>query len=88
MAEVTAMDLNEVMSNTKESVNRMVSIAESSQIKITQIREVTEGVNQIAVVVEMNSATAEETAASSQEQSSQAEILRNMIERFKINGDK
>ena len=77
MAEVTAMDLNEVMSNTKESVNRMVSIAESSQIKITQIREVTEGVNQIAVVVEMNSATAEETAASSQEQSSQAEILRN-----------
>ena len=35
MAEVTAMDLNEVMSNTKESVNRMVSIAESSQIKIT-----------------------------------------------------
>lgn len=88
MAEVTAMDLNEVMSNTKESVNRMASIAESSQIKITQIREVTEGVNQIAVVVEMNSATAEETAASSQEQSSQAEILRNMIERFKINGDK
>ena len=88
MAEVTAMDLNEVMSNTKESVNRMVSIAESSQIKITQIREVTEGVNQIAVVVEMNSATAEETAASSQEQSSQAEILRNMIERFKINGDR
>ena len=88
MAEVTAMDLNEVMSNTKESVNRMASIAESSQIKITQIREVTEGVNQIAVVVEMNSATAEETAASSQEQSSQAEILRNMIERFKINGDR
>lgn len=88
MAEVTAMDLSEVMSNTKESVNRMASIAESSQIKITQIREVTEGVNQIAVVVEMNSATAEETAASSQEQSSQAEILRNMIERFKINGGK
>ncbi len=88
MAEVTATDLNEVMSNTKESVNRMASIAESSQIKITQIREVTEGVNQIAVVVEMNSATAEETAASSQEQSSQAEILRNMIERFKINGGK
>lgn len=86
MAEVTATDLNQVMSNTKESVNRMASIAESSEIKITQIREVTEGVNQIAVVVEMNSATAEETAASSQEQSSQAEILRNMIERFKISG--
>lgn len=84
MAEITATDLNEVMQDTKESVTRMVSIAESSQTKIVQIQEITEGVNQIAAVVETNSATAQETAASSQEQSSQAQVLRDMIDKFQI----
>lgn len=86
MAEITATDLNEVMQDTKESVTRMVSIAESSQTKIVQIQEITEGVNQIAAVVETNSATAQETAASSQEQSSQAQVLRDMIDKFQIRG--
>lgn len=47
--------------------------------------QVTIGVDQISSVVQTNSATSEETAAASEELSSQAHMLRQLTERFKIN---
>ena len=42
------------------------------------------GVGQVAQVVQSNSATAEESAAASEELSSQAEMLKEMVSKFKL----
>lgn len=84
IADETAADLGDVMKKAVDSVEMMASIAESSQKKVEDIRVITEDVNKIAGIVENNSATAQETAASSEEQSSQAELLREMINKFHL----
>ncbi|MPN12492.1 hypothetical protein SDC9_159810 [bioreactor metagenome] len=45
-------------------------------------------VEQIAAVVQTNSATAEESAAASEELSGQAEMLKELIDNFKLREDK
>ena len=49
-----------------------------------EMLEATEGFNQISEVVQNNSATAEESAAASEELSSQATLLRNLVARFQL----
>jgi len=44
------------------------------------------GVDQISSVVQTNSATSEESAASSEELNSQAQLLKDMIRKFKTEG--
>ena len=50
------------------------------------IQQTTIGVDQISSVVQNNSATAEESAAASEELSSQAQILKDMVEKFQLPG--
>ncbi|MCG4734899.1 methyl-accepting chemotaxis protein, partial [Casaltella massiliensis] len=49
---------------------------------------VTLGVDQISEVVQTNSATSEESAAASEELSGQAQMLKSLIERFKLKSEK
>ena len=48
------------------------------------IAQINKGIEQVAQVVQNNSATAEESAAASEELSSQAELLKEMVSRFKL----
>lgn len=48
------------------------------------ISQVTEGLDQISAVVQTNSATSEESAAASEELASQAQILKDMVEQFRL----
>ena len=60
----------------------MSEIAEASDNQALAVSQITEGINQIAGVIESNSATSEESAASSQELSSQADMLKELVGRF------
>ncbi|MEG0878813.1 MAG: methyl-accepting chemotaxis protein, partial [Oscillospiraceae bacterium] len=51
------------------------------------IAQVTMGVDQISAVVQTNSATAEESAAASEELSGQAEMLKELVKKFKLKSD-
>lgn len=53
-------------------------------IEGTEIAQITQGIEQVSSVVQTNSATAEESAAASQELSGQAEMLKQMVGAFKI----
>ena len=53
-----------------------------------EIMQVTEGLDQISAVVQNNSATAEESAAASEELSSQANVLKSLVGKFKIAGER
>ena len=46
--------------------------------------QVTVGIDQISSVVQTNSATAEESAAASEELSSQAQVLKRLVGQFKL----
>ena len=62
----------------------MEKLAESSISEAESIAQLTTGVDQISAVVQTNSATSEESAAASQELSSQAVMMKQMVQRFQI----
>ncbi|MDL2225903.1 methyl-accepting chemotaxis protein [Eubacteriales bacterium OttesenSCG-928-M02] len=57
-------------------------IAEASNQQATGIAQINKGIEQLSQVVQTNSATAQEAAAASQELSSQAAMLREMVDYF------
>lgn len=80
----TADILQGTASDTQEIVQRVAQIADSYQEITQQLDQVDQGMVQIATVVQSNSATAEESAAASEELSGQADMLKQMIEGFKL----
>ena len=64
------------------------TIWEDAVAQTAEIQQINEGIEQINDVVQTNSATSEECAAASQEMSSEAESLREMIRKFKVAEDK
>ena len=64
-----------------EAVNQ---ISRASENQAASIAEVSEGIHQIADVVQKNSDTSEQTAASSEELSAQAQVLNELVEQFQL----
>lgn len=80
----TARQLENVVEGSKiitEEVNGVADALEEQTVSIVQIND---GVDHINDVVQTNSATSEECAAASQEMSSQASNLEDLISKFKI----
>lgn len=84
IAETTAKDLIGVMEESKETVSMMEKVSVSTQKEVIAMEGITKSVNQIADVIQTNSAAAQETAASSQEQHSQAELLSGLMAEIKL----
>ena len=80
----TAEQLQTVVSGAKEVVDTTGWIAEAARTQADSVVEVQERISQISDVVQTNSATAEESAATSQQLSSQAELLKNLVGRFRV----
>lgn len=88
IAGQTAAQLEEVAENSKLITTEVTNIAETLETQTTEIKQINERIEQINDVVQTNSATSEECAAASQEMSSEAESLREMIRKFKVAEDK
>ena len=88
IAGQTAAQLEEVAENSKLITTEVTNIAETLETQTTEIKQINEGSEQINDVVQTNSATSEECSAASQEMSSEAESLREMIRKFKVAEDK
>jgi methyl-accepting chemotaxis protein len=86
-ANETALSLNRIITTVNETSQLINEISRATGEQATSIAQVSQGVDQISSVVQTNSATSEESAASSEELNSQAQILKGMIERFKIKED-
>ena len=73
------------MVESTQTVSGIVDrIAEAAAEQSASIGQVNLGMEQISSVVQTNSATAEESAASSEELSSQAQILKGLVGQFKL----
>lgn len=84
IAQETAEQLSTVVEGANVIVTAINGIADASKAQATAIEQVTTGVDQIAGVVQTNSATAEESAATSEELSGQAQMLKELVGRFKL----
>jgi len=84
LADSTAESLLEVVENVKKSTVLVSEITLASDEQAQSIKQVNSGILEISDVVQSNSATAEESAAASEELMAQAETLNKMIEQFKL----
>ena len=71
-----------------ESVNAMHDvigqISEASSTQAEAISQISAGIDQISAVVQTNSATAEESAAASQELTGQSQMMKKLVEQFRL----
>ena len=84
IADETAQSLSTVVSGVEDVTKTIGQITSAAMQQATSIRQVTQGIDQISSVVQTNSATAEESAAASEELSGQAMLLKNLVGRFKL----
>lgn len=63
---------------------KMATVVEAVEQQTVAITQVNVGIDQISAVVQSNSATGEECAAVSEELSSQASLLRSLMDTFQL----
>lgn len=80
----SAESLNEVKESSEKSKQLVADIANEMQREAVSIAEITTGLEQIAQVVQENSATAEQSSASSQELNDHATELKNMVDKIEV----
>ncbi|MDL2219840.1 HAMP domain-containing methyl-accepting chemotaxis protein [Ruminococcaceae bacterium OttesenSCG-928-O06] len=84
----TTESLTQIMQGIAETSESLQTVAEQSESAKAATAQVTLAVDQVAQVVQQNSATSEQSAAASQEMSSQAQVLQQLIAEFKLKGSK
>ncbi|MBW9172618.1 MCP four helix bundle domain-containing protein [Clostridium estertheticum] len=88
IANNTADSLNEIVKGVSNAATLVGEIAAASNEQATAIYQINKGIEQVSDVVQTNSATAEQSAAASEELSSQAIMLKNMVGEFNLKGGK
>ena len=73
-----------LVGSVDEAVSIVRSITADANAESEELEKITEGVEQIASVIQRNTATAEESAASSEELSGQAALLKSLTDRFEL----
>ena len=98
LLESSAMSVqegNSIVLKVNETLKAISEIARDNSVKTANIQtnsatqseamaQITIGIDQVAQVIQQNSATAEESAAASQEMSSQSDLMEEMIEQFRL----
>ncbi len=85
IANATAEALEKIVTSVDNSVKLGEEIAMQSEAQAASIMQLNRGIEQLSLVVQSNSATAQEGAAASQELSGQAELLKDKISAFCLN---
>lgn len=86
IADATQKSLLKVVENAQKIGEIMTEITKASDLQAEGIQQVTQGIDQISSVVQTNSATAEQSAAASQELFSQSSLLKSLVNRFRLKG--
>lgn len=87
IADETAESMNKVVANAQLVVDQISSISETSKTQADAIAQVTTGIDQISSVIQTNSATAQESAAASEELSGQADLLKEVLDQYRFRSE-
>ena len=84
IARHTAQILDQVVGSIQSVVDSIDNIATVSTDQSEAVWQVSEGLNQISVVVQSNSATAQEGASASEQLSAEAAELKHLVDQFQF----
>lgn len=84
IARDTAQALDKIVDGIEQVATIVSSIANASNEQAVSIKQVNQGIIQVSEVVQTNSATSEEIAAASEELSSQAALLKDTVNQYKL----
>ena len=84
IADETVKNMEEVMTGAKASTEKMAQMADELREEANNMYNINENVSAVAEIVDNNSATSQETAAVSEEQTAQVATMVQMLAQFKI----
>ncbi len=87
IANETYQSLENIVSGIDEAAQLIAQIARASNEQALAIGQIDKGIEQVSLVVQNNSATAEESASASHEISSQADVMNDLVGQFKLRQD-
>ena len=87
LAEEVNSSMEKTVASASEAISYMEKVADNAISESQSIEQLTTGVDQISAVVQTNSATSEESAAASEELSSQAVMMKQLIQKFKLKSE-
>ena len=86
-AMLAAQKLHEISLEGKKTASSIDEISDASNNQATSIAQIRQSINSISEVVQGNSATAEESAASSEELMGQMKMLKKLVDSFEYTKD-
>lgn len=86
IASDTQKSLLKVVSSAQLIETNMAQITEAADMQAEALEQVTQGIDQISSVIQTNSATAQQSAAASEELFSQSSLLKTLVGRFHLKG--
>lgn len=84
LTDKTAHNMLDVVEGSKSTSQLIEKITQACNAQATALTQVSLGIEQISYVVQTNSATSEESAAASEELSSQAILMKRLIGKFQL----
>ena len=87
LAEEVSSSMQQTVASASEAISYMEKVADNAISESQSIEQLTTGVDQISAVVQTNSATSEESAAASEELSSQAVMMKQLIQKFNLKSE-
>ncbi len=84
IAEKTSASLEEVGRIAQANAQSIDEMGHSSQLQSEAMAQITQGVEQISMVIQTNSAASEESAANANEMSNRSDTLRDLVSHFKL----
>ncbi len=84
IADETAKSLFEIVEDATKTTEMVMAISDASNKQAEAAKSIRTNINQISSVVQTNSATAEESSAASQELSGQSQVLKSLVDGFKL----
>lgn len=87
LAEEVNSSMQQTVASASEAISYMEKVADNAISESQSIEQLTTGVDQISAVVQTNSATSEESAAASEELSSQAVMMKQLIQKFRLKSE-
>lgn len=84
IADETAQNMEEVMGGARMATEKMSQISDVLNQNVEYMRKIDEDLGEISEAVDNNAATSQETAAISEEQSGQVELMVGLMDKFVI----
>ncbi len=88
LSQETEQSLRRVVTDAKTVLDAVTQISAATAEQAASVRHMTESIDAISCVVQTSAASAEESAGTSQEMSGQADVLKQLVDRFRLRREK